>query len=619
MEACAESFLIAENGVIVFANRAFATMFGYEHGTDAQGRSLAEFVPGNRACTFHNSQSSRSGTNGCGYPGCDFSGTRTNGSTIRLQASCSDFRLDERELVVISLHDVGQGERRRVLRASDKRFQSIFDAAAIGMVQCTTDGRVVESNPAMARLLGYSRAELRNRYLREFIHPDDLAAELDLLQELAEGRRDSCQMELRYLSRNKSTGWARLTASLVRGPDHVPEFVIAMLEDVTEGKRAERRLRESQQMEAIGRLVGGVAHDFNNLLTGIMLYCDLLRAGLQNNQMRHHADEIRMATEQGAALIQQLLAVARQQVVEAQVLSLNSTIRGMRNLLSRLIGEDIEIVTELCDELRPVRMDPAQAQQIVLNLVLNARDAMPEGGKIIVATRNRPEEPGYVELKVTDTGCGMDSETRSHLFEPFFTTKGPGRGNGLGLATVHSIVKQDGGSIDVESSVGRGTQVTICLPGLNLEPHSSESPASPEEPVEKASETVLLVEDETAVREAMGRILTHEGYTVVEARNASEALIACRNHHGEIDLLISDIVLPGMGGHQVAQRVRLLRPKVRVLFTSGYNREAIAKADRNKVLFFRKPFTGDALLKRVREILNEPSPRSETEREEDTP
>jgi len=514
------------------------------------------------------------------------------------------------------MHDVTHAERRRVLRASDKRFQAIFDAAAVGIVQCTTKGKVLECNPAMERLLGCDRSEMRNLQFRDFIHPEDLAGNLDCLEELAEGRRDFYQMELRYLSRNKKTGFARLTASLVRGPDHAPEFVIAMLEDVTQEKLAEKRLRESQQMEAIGRLVGGVAHDFNNLLTGIMLYCDLLRAGLEDNQQRHHADEIRSATEHGAALIQQLLAVAKQEVVEPQVLCLNATITGMKNLLSRLIGEDVQIVTTLSDELWPVRMDPAQAKQIVLNLVLNARDAMPEGGTVTLSTRNCDGPDRLVELKVADVGCGMDSETRSHLFEPFFTTKGPGRGTGLGLSTVSSIVKQDGGSIDVESAVGRGTQVTIRLPGLSLEPSSQKSIDFIAQRDDKPSATVLLVEDDSAVRESMRRILEQEGYGVLQARNAGDALTACRNHSGTIELLISDVLLPGMGGHQVAQRVRQLRPEIRVLFISGYHRQSCDQTDRGKILFFRKPFTGDALLRRVGEVLREPALAPQKEKED---
>ena len=613
LDASPESLVVVENGIIVFANPAFATLFGFRDRSKLQGHALAEMVPGTRVCTRHLTGTLTAENSACGYPSCEFNGLHQDGSLLKVQTSCANFSHAGRSFLVINFHDITQQERRRVARTSDQRFQAIFDAAAIGIVQCTTAGRVVESNPAIGRLLGYTRAELRDHHLYDFLHPDDFSAVGPTsLQELAAGKRDSYQTELRYIPRDRAARWARLTASLVRGPDHAPEFVIVMLEDVTESKRAEQRLREAEKMEAIGRLVGGVAHDFNNLLTGIMLYCDLLRSGLENNHLRHHADEIRIASEHGAALIQQLLAIARQQVVEPQILCLNSIVNGMKNLLQRLIGEDIKIVTHLSPELLPVKIDPAQAQQIVLNLVLNARDAMPDGGEIVISTRNRPMEDAkgkrtYAEMKVIDTGCGMDSETRARLFEPFFTTKSPGRGNGLGLATVHSIVKQDGGSIDVESAPGAGTHVTICLPALRSEPNS-EVVTVPQDHWPGGNGTVLLVEDDSAVRDSMHHILTHEGYVVLQARNASEALTECRNYSGEIHLLISDIVLPGMGGHQVAQRVRKLRPRIRVLFTSGYNREAIARSDRAKVLFFRKPFTGAALLKRVSEVLNEPQP-----------
>jgi two-component system cell cycle sensor histidine kinase/response regulator CckA len=607
IEVSPESLAVVENGVVVFANAAFSTLLGFHDRSELTGHALAEIVPGTRACTRHLAGRTAEKST-CGYPSCEFNITRRDGSCLKVQTSCANFSHAARSLLVINFHDITLRERRRVARTRDQRFQAIFDAAAIGIVQCTIAGRILDSNPAIARLLGYTRTELRDRHLHDFLQPDDFSLCTTALQELAAGKRDSCQAELRYIAKDRVTGWARFTASLVRGPDQAPEFVIVMLEDVTESKQAEQRLREAQKMEAIGRLVGGVAHDFNNLLTGIMLYCDLLRSGLQNNQLRHHADEIRVASEHGAALIQQLLAVARQQVVEPQILCMNSIVTGMQNLLQRLIGEDIKITTQLGSDLLPVKIDPAQAQQIVLNLVLNARDAMPDGGEIVISTRNRldaVDERTYAELKVIDTGCGMDSETRARLFEPFFTTKSPGRGNGLGLATVHSIVKQGGGSIEVESSPGAGTQVTICLPGLPAEQSSHPVPSA-QGHWPSGDGTVLLVEDDSTVRRSMHHILSHEGYVVLQARNASEALTECRNYSGDIHLLISDIVLPGMGGHQVAQRVRKLRPHVRVLFTSGYNREAIARSDRARVLFFRKPFTGAALLKRVSEVLNEP-------------
>ncbi|MBZ5721539.1 MAG: PAS domain S-box protein [Acidobacteriia bacterium] len=619
--ACRESMAIVEMGRLLYANDAFARMFGYHQAGEVQGRALAEFVPLDRACTRLDAGGD-SQPESCGYPACEFGGTRKDGIGIWLQASCARFQAKDRNFLIITAHDISQRERRRIVRESDKRFRAIFNSAAIGMVQCTADGRVVESNPALERMLGYSKAELRGMHFRDFTHPDDVSADLDLFTETVAGKRDFYQMELRYLGKNSICGWVRLTVSLVRGPDANPEYVIGMVEDITERKRAEQQLRESQKMEVIGRLVGGVAHDFNNLLTGIMLYCDLMLAALNGkSRLRHHAEEIRLAGEHGAALIQQLLAVARQQVVEPRLLSINEAIEEMRNLLARLIGENIELHTELSNEMWLVKMDPAQVQQIILNLVLNARDAMPDGGRVTLRTRNRalPEaeadegKAGWVEFIVTDNGCGMDAETRSHLFEPFFTTKRPGEGNGLGLATVHSIVRQGGGTIEVESEPGRGTRVIVRLPGAReklgapLEGGQSFS-------AQKGQETVLLVEDNSAVRKAGRRILTQRGYTVLEAANGAEALRICRDHADQIDLLLADLVMPGMNGREVARQIRLLRPDTRVLYTSGYHHTADTAGDHEPVLLFRKPFTGSALLKKVREVLDKPKDSNHQER-----
>ena len=615
--ACPESLAIIENGRVIYANRGFAQTFGWQYPSEVQGRALAEFVPEGRACTrltpptHHASLDTE-----CGYPACEFTTTRRDGTSIQVQSSCAAFQVEGRDLLIISARDISHGERRRLVRESDKRFRAIFDAAAIGIVQCATDGRVVESNPAVERMFGYSHAELRGMHFRDFTHPDDLAGDLELFAEMVAGKRDYYQIEIRYLRKDGGTGWARLTVSLVRGPDGNPEFVIGMVEDITEQKQAEQQLREAQKMEAIGRLVGGVAHDFNNLLTGIMLYCDLLLAGLdRDGRLRHHVEEIRMAGEHGGALIQQLLAVARQQVVEPRVLSLNHVVSGMRNLLSRLIGENIEFVTELAGDLWSVKMDPAQAQQIVLNLVLNARDAMPDGGRINLQTRNCTEPnqsgdlqdgglPPSIELTVTDTGCGMDAETRSHLFEPFFTTKQAGRGNGLGLATVHSIVKQDGGTIEVESEVGQGTRVIIRLPQMQAG-FEAAAPVTLDTPALKGHETILLVEDDLAVRKSARRVLSQCGYSVLQAANGTEALRVSQNHPSNIDALVVDLVMPGMSGREVARRLRLARPTLRVLYMSGYN-QTERNSHPEKIVLFRKPFTGSALAQKLREVLDEP-------------
>jgi two-component system, cell cycle sensor histidine kinase and response regulator CckA len=608
--ACPESMAIVEAGHLLYANDAFARVFGYHQTAEVQGRALVEFIPENRACTRAAGGDSR--PQSCGYPSCEFVAKRKDGVDIQIQASCAKFQAHERDFLIVTARDISHHERRRIVRESDKRFRAIFDGAAIGIVQCTTDGRVVESNPAVERMLGYSKAELRGMHFRDFTHPDDVGGDLDRFREMVAGKCDSYEMELRYLGKKGVCGWVRLTVSLVRGPDGNPEYTIGMVEDVTERKRAEQQLRESQKMEAIGRLVGGVAHDFNNLLTGIMLYCDLMLAALNGkSRLRHHAEEIRLAGEHGAALVQQLLAVARQQVVEPRVLSINESIREMRNLLARLIGENIELKTELSNELWPVKMDPAQVQQIILNLVLNARDAMPDGGRVRLRTHNcaAPEDgrtdgdAGWVEFIVSDNGCGMDAETRSRLFEPFFTTKRPGQGNGLGLATVHSIVRQDSGTIEVESELGKGTRVIVRLPGVR---EKLGTPVHQSLCARKGHETVLLVEDNAAVRKSARRILTQRGYTVLEAANGTEALRICGDHEDQIDLLLADLVMPGINGREVAVQVRQQRPQTRVLYTTGYNHASDPGGNHEPVLLFRKPFTGSALLKKVREVLDEP-------------
>lgn len=345
--------------------------------------------------------------------------------------------------------------------------------ASLAVVEPGEHGRVVHANPAFAQLFGYSQSsDVVGRSWAEFVetHRPQVAARSDINLDRSAGefsgvRRDETRIDVKV----QCAGFQARDRDLL----------IVSVRDVGLQKRSEQQLQESQKMEAVGRLLGGVAHDFNNLITGIMLYCDLLIAGLgRDRRLRHHAQEIRMAGEQSAALIQQLLAVARPRTVEARVLSVNEVVRGMRELLARLIGEDIELVTSLADDLGWVKMNPAQVQQIVMNLVLNARDAMPDGGRVTVKTRNGADFLSHpidqkssltpcIEIAVTDTGCGMNAETRSHLFERFFTTKLPGQGNGLGLATVFAIVKEYGGTVLVESEPGRGTHVSVHLPQVD--------------------------------------------------------------------------------------------------------------------------------------------------------
>ena len=385
---------------------------------------------------------------------------------------------------------------------------------------------------------------------------------------------------------------------------------------------SEERLRQAQKMEAVGQLAGGVAHDFNNLLTIIRGYSDLLLnniLGPDHAPARDAVDEIRKAADRAAELTQQLLAFSRRQVLAPRVLALNSVIGDMDKMLRRLIGEDIQLTIRLAKDLGPVKADPGQIQQVVLNLAVNSRDAMPRGGQMTIETANvqldenyartHPEvQPGpFVMLAVTDTGCGMDAATQARIFEPFFTTKGPDKGTGLGLATVYGIVKQSGGSIYVYSEVRRGTCFKVYLPRHEGTAASRDTNASPG--AEKSShgqETLLIVEDDNSVRALTRTVLRSYCYDVIEAVDAGDALRCVSEHTKPIHLLVTDLVMPGMSGRELAERLKALRPEVKVLYVSGYTDDAVVRHGllETEVAFLQKPFTPSALACKVREVLD---------------
>jgi signal transduction histidine kinase/CheY-like chemotaxis protein len=389
-----------------------------------------------------------------------------------------------------------------------------------------------------------------------------------------------------------------------------------MVEDITGRKQLEAQLRQSQKMEAVGRLAGGVAHDFNNLLTAILGYSSLMmdRIG-PDNPLRRELDEIWNAGNRAASLTGQLLAFSRRQVLQPIPMDLNQVVEGIQTMLRRLIGEDVRLEAELDAGLWPVRADPGQIEQVIMNLAVNARDAMPDGGRLTIRTANldleRGGRPGaepasgqWVMLEIRDTGCGMDDETRSHVFEPFFTTKGPGKGTGLGLAVVYGIVKQSGGHIMVASAPGQGATLTILLPREDA-PAEAFRNAAGGAPVGMGSGTVLVVEDEEAVRGLTVRVLRKAGYTVLEAPDADRAIELSRGHPGTIDLLFTDVVMPGMGGRDLATALGAERPGMQILFTSGYTERdsAALGLSGSGVSFLQKPFSPARLVEVVRESL----------------
>ena len=609
VDASSEGLALAEEGVICYANLAFARLLGLSNPSQVIGRPLASLRPAGYPCVRLRGREGNCGRSHL----CQFTAER-DGKTSRIESTCSPFQVQDREMLFVTIRDVSIRDRRRMVRDEDRRFRTIFNGAPTAIVQCNLAGRVLEANSAAERMLGYTRTELRGMHFAQFTHPDDIEKATEPFQELAQGRTESCELELRYLNKSSGTGWVQLAMSLVRGVTREPQFVIGMAEDITQRKLAEQRLREAQKMEVIGRLVSGFAHDFNNLLTGITLYCDLLLAGLDaNSRLRHHAEEIRLAGEQGATLIQQLLAISRKQVIEPKVLSLNDVIRSTHGLLSRLIGDKFQLSANLKPSLAYVRIDPAQAQQLLFNLVLNARDAMAEGGQIAIATDDcefvatGTAIPG-VAFSVTDCGCGMSEEVRAHLFEPFFTTKSSGRGTGLGLATVHDIVSRNGGTIEIDTEVGKGSRLTIKLPRA-LEAVGETIP-----PVEafpgKGGEIILLVEDNSTVREAAAGILRESGYRVLEAGSGAEAIELSEQSKRPIDLLLADIAMPGMSGRELAQQLEQQRPGLAVLHMTGFDPVREDSSGSAPVISFRKPFTGAVLLEKVREILDARSSRT---------
>jgi len=445
------------------------------------------------------------------------------------------------------------------------------------------------------------------------------AARQEFLERL---RREGSLVSYESQGRRKdgSSIWLIENVSLIRDEDG-EEILLGTVFDMTERRRLEEQLLQSQKMEAVGRLAGGIAHDFNNLLTAIAGYSALLIEQLpENDPRRESAEEIREAGRRAAGLTQQLLAFSRRQVLEPRVLDLNAVIASMEKMLRRVIGEDVELTTALDSGLWRTLADPGQIEQAIVNLVVNARDAMPRGGRLTLETGNvtldeqfasayATVHPGpHVMLAVSDTGVGIEASLQARLFEPFFTTKERGKGTGLGLSTTYGIVKQSGGSIWVYSEPGHGTTFKIYLPRCDEPLDARAAPAPPAKP-RPGSETVLLVEDEPEVRRLVEKLLRMEGYAVLSAGSPAEALAAAKAVRHEIAILVTDVIMPGMNGQELARVLAADLPAMRVLYMSGYTDAAIAHQGilPPGTAFLSKPFTPDALARKIREVLDGPA------------
>ena len=505
----------------------------------------------------------------------------------------------------------------RALRDSEARYRALVEGSIQGL--SIHRGFAIEfANASLAAMFGYAGPpELIGRDLRVLVAPDEIPRVEGYAAACQEGGPAPPRYEFQGVRRDGTLIWVETLMSVTSWRHGTA--LLATFVDVTERKRLEDHLRQSQKMEAIGRLAGGVAHDFNNLLTVISGRAQIERARPELSEpSRRNVDLIAEAASRASTLTKQLLAFSRKQVLQPRVLDVDIVVAGMEPLLRRLIGEDIDLVTATEPGLGRVRADPGQLEQVVLNLAVNARDAMPRGGRLTVETANAELDeayarqqadvhPGpYVILAVSDTGVGMDAETRAHLFEPFFTTKGVGEGTGLGLATVYGIVKQSGGHITAYSESGRGTTIKIYLP--RVEAASELREAEPEPVVlRRGSETVLLVEDDEAVRELTCEVLEMHGYTVLAVADAGEAPRVLEGASRPIHLLVTDVVMPRLSGRELTERLRSLRPGLKVLYISGYAGTAVVH---HGVLdpgtpFLQKPFTPDALLRSVRKVLDD--------------
>ena len=522
----------------------------------------------------------------------------------------------QRQLIEGTVIDITERKQaEEAIQASEERYRLLFERNLAGVVRTRLDGSIVECNDAMARMLGFESCQqaMASNIASLYEQPEQRQKLLERL--LAGG--DVVNEEVDMRRRDGSHACLLTNISLQRDENGNPSYLEATVLDITQRRVLEQQLVQAQKMEAVGQLAGGIAHDFNNLLLVMSGYAELLMDSMPPDpKLRRNAEEILKAARRAATLTAQLLAFSRKQVLSPQVLNLNSVLEEMAKMLPRLIGENIEVKLLLGADLWKVKADPVQIEQVLMNLAVNARDAMPEGGQLTLETANLHLDEEYVRrhaevaagdyvmLAVTDTGRGIPPDVLPHVFEPFFTTKEKGKGTGLGLPTVYGIVKQSGGFIWVYSEVGHGTVLKIYLPRDQGAKETLAPPAGPEAPA-RGSETILLVEDEEAVREAAAEYLTLRGYTVMQAENGIAALQIAQRFQGGIDLVISDVVMPGMGGPELASRLRPLRPQTRVLYVSGYTEAtALQRNGAPDFDFLQKPFTLNALGRKARELLD---------------
>jgi two-component system, cell cycle sensor histidine kinase and response regulator CckA len=504
------------------------------------------------------------------------------------------------------------------LRESEERFRGAFQYSPVGMGIVALDGRFVRVNPALCRIGGYTADELLSRKFQDVVPAEELDIHREEVRRLLRGEIESYEHEVRYRHKLGHDVWVRFTVSPIRGADGEVVHLLGQAEDISARREAERRLRQAERLEAVGRLAGGIAHEFNNLLAVIGGFARHALEVTSAEPLRRDLSEIVDATNRATDIARQLLAFSRDEASHPSVLDVNDVVRGVEPMLRSLIREDIELVAAVADEPCVVRVDRMQLERVIVNLVVNARDAIRGPGRIDIATRvlapeeapkAQPQLPrgSCVALSVSDTGSGIAADARPHLFDPFFTTKEQGEGTGLGLSIVYGIVEQFGGAVDVQSEPGHGATFAVYLPCSAEAPERpgdvQRAGAAPTQPPPPGGvETVLVVEDEEALRSLIELILTEAGYRVLAAANGEEALKLLRSRD-PIDLVLTDSIMPRVSGSELVRRLRAIRPEARVIQMTGY-RELGAPKDE----FLAKPFEPETLLQSIREVLDRPPP-----------
>ncbi len=625
-DASRDGILVEDNGRVIYVNNAYTQMLGYAAPEELVGICISAIVAPADAARMNKYGEAR--LRGETPPSVyEFTAKRKDGSLLRVEGAVSTSVVAGKTYITTAIRDITERKRaEKALRESEQRYRFLSEGILHQVWTAQPDGNLDYVNGRTLEYFGAMMEQILGEGGQNVIHPDDLPMCVERwTRSLQTGECFEVEFRLRRADGEYRWHLGRATA----GRDAAGKIIkwFGTSTDINTQKlaeealrRSEEQLRQSQKLEAVGRLAGGIAHDFNNLLTAINGYSELtLRCLAPDNSLHRNVTEIKKAGERAAALTRQLLAFSRKQILQPKVLDLNSIVTDISKILQRVIGEDVNILTVLDPDLKHIEADAGQLEQVLMNLAVNARDAMPGGGKLTIKTANVElseacalEHPNvshgsYVMLSVSDTGCGMDAATKAQIFEPFFTTKEAGKGTGLGLATVYGIVKQSGGNIRVCSEIGRGTTFNIYLPRAGNAAELSEK-VEPLADLPRGTETILLVEDEEAVREILREVLEADGYSVLPTSGGEEALELCANYKKEIHLMLTDVVMPGMNGRELGERAAALWPEMRVLYMSGYTDEAITHhgALDAGAAFLEKPFTPDSVARKVREVLDAP-------------